>query len=219
VLYVELLKALYGCIKSALLWYKLFTSTLVEMGFELNPYDACVANKMINEKQCTVCWFVNDVKISHEKASVVKKIISTIEKKYGKMVVTYGNKHTYVGMDIDYTGNGEAKIIMNGYIKEALQAFPEDCTKAAKTPGGTHLFEIDENCAKIYEKNRKILHSIVAKLLFVTKRARPDISVPISFLTSRVTKADEDDWKKLKRLLEYLHGTIDMPLTFCPSTI
>jgi hypothetical protein len=57
------------------------------------------------------------------------------------------------------------------------------------------------------------LHSIVAKLLFVGKRARPDTQVPIAFLTSRVTKADEDDWKKLKRMLQYLNSTINMPLT------
>eukprot|EP00980_Cylindrotheca_fusiformis_P003597 scaffold800_cov138-Cylindrotheca_fusiformis.AAC.2 len=55
--------------------------------------------------------------------------------------------------------------------------------------------------------------SITAKLLFVSRRARPDIQVAISFLTSRVTKADRDDWKKLKRVLQYLNWTIDMPLT------
>jgi len=48
VLYSQLLKALYGCVQSALLWYELFTTTLQGFGFELNPYDACVANKMIN---------------------------------------------------------------------------------------------------------------------------------------------------------------------------
>ena len=31
VLYVRLLKALYGCVKSALLWYQLFTGHLKEM--------------------------------------------------------------------------------------------------------------------------------------------------------------------------------------------
>jgi hypothetical protein len=35
----------------------------------------------------------------------------------------------------------------------------------------------------------------------------------MAFLTSRVTKANEDNWKKLKRLLEYLTGTLKMPLT------
>ena len=37
ILYVQLLKALYGCMQSALLWFKLFTSTLKDMGFDINP--------------------------------------------------------------------------------------------------------------------------------------------------------------------------------------
>eukprot|EP00980_Cylindrotheca_fusiformis_P012434 scaffold3050_cov161-Cylindrotheca_fusiformis.AAC.4 len=44
-------------------------------------------------------------------------------------------------------------------------------------------------------------------------RARPDIQVPTSFLTGRVTKDDDDDWKKLKCLLKYLNNTLDLPLT------
>jgi Reverse transcriptase (RNA-dependent DNA polymerase) len=70
-LYVELLKALYGCIKSALLWYRMLAKTLTRLGFKLNPYDPCVANKMINGKQCTICWYVDDLKISHVDPQVV----------------------------------------------------------------------------------------------------------------------------------------------------
>ena len=40
VLYVRLIKAIYGCVKSALLWYKMFHSSLQGMGFVLNPYDS-----------------------------------------------------------------------------------------------------------------------------------------------------------------------------------
>jgi hypothetical protein len=54
VLYLELLKALDGCVQSALLWYELFSGTLKGMGIELNPYDTCVANKMTDGKQCTI---------------------------------------------------------------------------------------------------------------------------------------------------------------------
>jgi hypothetical protein len=50
VLHVCLIKALYGCVKSALLWYKLFTGTLKKIGFVLNPYDLCVANSMIDAR-------------------------------------------------------------------------------------------------------------------------------------------------------------------------
>ena len=39
VLYLQLIKALYGYIKSALLRYQCFTECLSNMGFELNNYD------------------------------------------------------------------------------------------------------------------------------------------------------------------------------------
>ncbi len=57
VLYLRLLKALYGCVRSALLWYELFYGTLKELGFELNPYDPCVANKIVDGHQCTIVWY------------------------------------------------------------------------------------------------------------------------------------------------------------------
>jgi len=69
VLYLWLLKKLYGCVKSALLWYKLFSETLEDMGFVLNPYDACMANKIIDTGQCTIAWHMDDMKISHIEAN------------------------------------------------------------------------------------------------------------------------------------------------------
>ena len=53
VLFLQLKKALYGCVKSALLWYRLFRDTLQGLGFVLNPYDPCVANANIKGSQCT----------------------------------------------------------------------------------------------------------------------------------------------------------------------
>jgi hypothetical protein len=214
ILYVRLLKALYGCIQSAMLWWRLLTGTLEENGFKVNPYDTCVANKIMDDgTQCTVCWYVDDLKISHAKEKVVDDVINMIEDKYGKMTVTRGNKHIYLGMDIEFIGNGEVTILMKDYITEAIDVFPEDCGEACTSPGTTGLFHVDEKAKLLPEPERKLLHSLVAKLLFVSKRGRPDIQVPISFLTSRVTKADTDDWRKLKRVLQYLKGTIDMPLT------
>jgi hypothetical protein len=214
ILYVELIKALYGCIQSAMLWWKLLTSTLEKEGFKVNPYDPCVANKIMPDgTQCTICWYVDDLKISHISKDVVEDMVSKIEERYGKMTVTRGNKHTYIGMDIEFIGNGEVQILMKDYIREAIELFPEDCTGTVATPAANHLFKVNPTGTKLSEPRRELLHSITAKLLFVSKRARPDSQVPIAFLTSRVTKADVDDWGKLWRLLKYLNGTIDLPLT------
>ena len=55
VLYIQLDRALYGYVQSTLLWCELYSNTLQEIGFKLNPYDLCVANAKIKGKQCTIC--------------------------------------------------------------------------------------------------------------------------------------------------------------------
>ncbi len=62
ILYVHLNKALYGLLKSTLLWYKKLRGELEEMGFTINPYDPCVATKEVNGSQMTVTWHVDDRK-------------------------------------------------------------------------------------------------------------------------------------------------------------
>ena len=47
-IYVQVLRALYGMLVAALLWYKKLKSDLEELGYEFNPYDVCVTNKKIN---------------------------------------------------------------------------------------------------------------------------------------------------------------------------
>ena len=66
ILYVKMSKALYGMLKSALWFYKKLKKDLEAYWFLINPYDLCVANSMINGKQMTVTWHVDDLKVSHE---------------------------------------------------------------------------------------------------------------------------------------------------------
>ena len=115
VLYVQLDKALYGCVQSALLWYELYSSTLQDMGFTLNPYDLCVANAEIKNKQCTILWYVDDNKISHMNPKVVDDVIGKIESKFGKMTKTRGDKHDFLGMNIHFK-KGKIKISMKKHI-------------------------------------------------------------------------------------------------------
>ena len=70
------------------------------MGFELNPYDNCVANKMIDGKQCTIIWWVDDNYISHVSDGVLDMVIGKIEERFGKMAVTCGDKHVFLGMQL-----------------------------------------------------------------------------------------------------------------------
>ena len=100
-------KALHGCVQSALLWHKLFSTTLVLLGFELNPYGFCAANADIDGSQCATCWHVEDNKISHADPAVMTKIIEALGLKFGKFSVTRGRKHDFLGTMLTLHENGQ----------------------------------------------------------------------------------------------------------------
>ena len=104
-------------------------------------------------------------------------------------------------------------IDMREYLRDIIDKFPEDCAKSVATPAAVYLFEVNEDEENLDDDKKKIFHTFVAKLLFVSKRGRPDILVAIAFLSTRVTGPDKDDWKKLTRVTKYINGTIEIVLT------
>jgi hypothetical protein len=197
VLYVELKKALYGTMRAALLFWKLLTSKLVAMGFETNPYDWCVANKTINCKQCTILWHVEDLKISHVDPAGVTNIIEQLQIKFGKeapLTVMQGQTHDYLGMTLDYNVSGKVQIKMIDYIENMLAELPTDMDSESVTPSPNHLFEVNSESPEMLNKGQSdMFHHNVAKLLFLCKRAQPDIQTAVAFLCTRVKGPDTDD--------------------------
>ena len=211
-LYVRLKRALYGCIKSALLWWTMLSEFLIADGFVLNPYDSCVANKTLPcGKQLTICWYVDDLKISSVNKDAVMDIIAKLEERFGVMRKSFGKKHTYLGMQVELRDDGSVHFTMPDHIKEAIDAFGEELGRTAPNPASKGIFNVNPDSPKLEESQRKKFHSIVQKLLWISKRARPDIMVPIAFLTKRVDKANKQDWRKLQRVLSCLNEMIDMP--------
>jgi hypothetical protein len=65
ILYVQMLKALYEMLVTSLLYYKKLVKDIKSIGFILNPYDPCMTNQIIEGKQHTLTWHVDDIKSSH----------------------------------------------------------------------------------------------------------------------------------------------------------
>ncbi|KAG7356172.1 enoyl-CoA hydratase [Nitzschia inconspicua] len=218
VIYAELTKALYGTVQAAMLFWKNLTNFLVnELGFMINPYDFCVANKNIDGKQCTIAWHVDDLKISHASSKVVDSIIDSLGDRYGKetpLSVTRGKVHEYLGMTIDFSNTEFVQFYMHDFVNGIIEETPAELLKGIPTtPAANHLFDIDDNAEKLDSQQAITFHHLVAKLLYLCKRARPDLQLAVAFLTTRVQSPDVDDWKKLGRCLTYLRETKDEKLT------
>ena len=65
IMIVQCMNALYGTMVAYILYYKKFVKSLKKNWFSLNPYSPCVRNKRVDGKVLTICFHVDDCKISH----------------------------------------------------------------------------------------------------------------------------------------------------------
>jgi hypothetical protein len=225
-LLVQCLNALYGTMVASLLYYKKFVKSLRSKRFKLNPYDPCVANKQVDGEQLTVCFHVDDCKISHISPKVVSDTIDWLRSEYenvfedgsGLMKVHRGKTHKYLGMSLDFSHVNQCRITMIDYVDEIVAAYDKASSelddgftlvfkkgnRSKSSAAPDDLFVVDEDAEKLSEEGQTAFHHLVAKTLYISKRARPDLSTAIAFLTTRVKAPDIHDWRKLSHMMEYL---------------
>ena len=51
VLYLVVMKAIYGMLEARLHWYRKFCNDLEGIGFIFNAYDPCVTNRIVSKSQ------------------------------------------------------------------------------------------------------------------------------------------------------------------------
>ncbi|KAG7359547.1 reverse transcriptase RNA-dependent DNA polymerase [Nitzschia inconspicua] len=179
------LKALYGCVKSVLLWYNHFASTLMDMGFELNPNNPYVANKMVNGKQYTVAWYVDDNKISHIDPKVVTNVITALEGHIGEMPVTSGCCHKCLDMDITFNSDEIVSILMEDYLRSMIEFLGEPISSSNAT--GKGLLDVNPDSPAVTSKERVDLYgSFVPKGRASAGQKSLHINICHYFITNRV---------------------------------
>ncbi len=214
VLYVKMLRALYGMLISSVLYYNKFRKDIESIGFEVNPYDICVANRTIEGKQHTGTWHVDDLKSSHMDPRVNDKFHIWCEKVYGSkelghVKVVCGNRHDYLAMILDYSVPGAMKLDMIYYILQIIKDFPYNLKSITTNPWTEKLFKVNNESKNLDDERRAVFHTFVMKAMFLCKRARPDINPAIGFLSSRVKVPNEGDWNKLLKTMGFLKGTVN----------
>ena len=82
---------------------------------------------MVNGKQLTVAWHVDDLKVSHAEESALDEFIAMMEKEFGKsapLSVSRGRVQEYLGMTMDFSEKGRVVIKMADYVKTMLNDAP-----------------------------------------------------------------------------------------------
>ena len=94
-------------------------------------------------------------------------------------------------------------------------SLPEDMEGTAVQPTRKYLFKVNEDATKFDDKTADLFHHYTAQLLFIFKRARPDLQTAIAFLCTRIMAWNVNDYKKLASLMKYLQIYPHLPLILC----
>ena len=212
---VRLDKALYGCVEAAKLWYDELCGTLKDIGFTPNPEETCVFNKGVGESQVTIVLHVDDLLVTARDRKQLHHVADKLQAKYKKVQQHSGPIVSYLGLTMDFSAPGEVRITQEGYIDTLLTESRVEGT--AKTPATEDLFVVRDGIELASEEDSKWFHRQTARLLYLSKRTKPEILVATAFLTTRVTKCDQDDLGKLRRLIRYVRSARDRGLCLKPG--
>jgi hypothetical protein len=200
-----------------MLFYRKLLKEIEEHRFMVNPVDPCMVNKEVEEgEKLTIIWHMDDLMVSCKLDFELTKFLCYLAKIYGpKLTMHTGQKHNYLGVDLEFTAEGSLEVSMVKYLGNVIKGFPETITGMATSPTGDRLFDIqDEKDVRPLKEERAVaFHHMMAQLLFMATSSWRDVQTAVAFLTTPVKNPDKDNWGKLKQVLKYLNGTRDMKLT------
>jgi len=130
---------------------------------------------------------------------VIKTVVQRLKEVYGKiapLTISTGKVHEYLGMEIDYSKKSKVTYSQYDYINEILfsESKYKDMQGESPTPASPHLFQNDDEAAVLLpEDQADLFHHYVAQLLFLCKRARPDLPTAVAFLCTRVKAPKKHD--------------------------
>ena len=143
ILYLKLQKSLYGTLWYDLIFYQKIVKDMESQGFDTNPYDPSVVNKMLSGKQMAILQHVDDLNISYIDRKEVTQIIKRIKSVYvDNIQVSQGKKHNYLGIDLDFDVTGNVRVIIVEYLKKAIVDLTYYIIETSPTLAQEHLFEV-----------------------------------------------------------------------------
>ena len=125
---------------------------------------------MVEDKVLTICFHMDECKISHESTPVVDNTISWLkedckvlfEDGLGAMKVRQGKTHDYIGMTLDYSHGREVHNSLVKYTEDVWDTFQEAQvefdngfvevrrrSKSQMTAAPTNLFVVNKECESL----------------------------------------------------------------------
>jgi hypothetical protein len=220
-LYLVLEKSIYGLCEASRMWNENIEKELKTMDFKQHAMEKCVYYGSFEGRSCMLNLHVDDMGVEGDFEDdkffhVLKKKLENVYGE-GEVKLTLGTRQDFLGMIVDKGKPGETKLLQTGFINEVLKkGLTGPVQGHAKYPADSMLFSSDDS--PILEPGRaKLFKSMVMQLNWLASKTRPDLVTAVAAFSTRMTTANEGDWKKVEHTLRYLNATREKGLILRPG--
>lgn len=236
----RLSRSLYGlCQSSGNLFREISRFLIDELGFVANQKDVCSFARVRKGVQTSLVLFIDDILMTSVSESHLNIFIKEFQRRFPKVTVKSGDTLPYLGMLLNFerspkgSGGGKCTVSMPAYCEKIEELWTRVHNNAkfadpnikgnaiisTDIPASPNLFEQDDESPLLQQHQSDDFHSIVATILFMAKRARPELLCATSYLTTKVKAPTVQDWGKLRKLVSFIAGTKEKGLVLQPKGI
>ena len=195
---LRLNKAVYGLRQSPVLWQRLFTTTLLEIGFKPVPHEPCC----LTYDGILIFFYVDDIVLAYRKSQELKAqdLVNQLKRHYN---ISGGEDlQWFLGIQI-HRDRAQKSIWLsqNSYIDKIVKL--ADTNQSDETPmTKTELFPYEHRASRqiVRAYQRKI-----GSLLYAAVTTRIDIAFAVSRLARFLTNPSPEHHAAADRVLHYLY--------------
>lgn len=204
---LKLKKALYGLKQAPRSWYATITGVLERNGFRRSESEYCLYVKSCD---LFLIIYVDDILIAGSSLTLVEEVISLLSSHFSIRIMD--KIENFIGLHLQ-VDREQLKIDQTSYIESCAQRFQVENAKPVKTP-----MEIKLDLSKSNSNKDNLCVLKFPKLLgavnYVMERSRPDVNFPVNALSRHTLSADEEKYRYLVRVLNYLNSTKELSLVY-----
>ena len=223
---LQVMKAMYGLVESAWLWYKELEKHLLSIGYHVSTNDRglfykramkdgkCIALKIASVH---VDDIISAASPNREGSKLEDEFWGSMEAKWPGIKLQRGPQYKHLSWNIEQDPKtGEIRKSQRDYLIEVVNSAGIEGEQ--KLPCRSNLLESNPNSPKLNDTMVNRFRSTLQKVAYA-REGRPDFDFTVCYLQSKQSSPSQQDWSDLIHLLEYIKRFPEKQVVFKPRDL
>jgi len=212
----HLRKSIYGLKQAPRIWYKKLKVELANLGFEPLKADPCMFVAYCSDGIVLLTVYVDDILCATPKGDLASQVLVKSQLGEEFEMRDLGESKHFLGMKL--TRDRKRRYIkaeLTAMTRRLIAEYGMDSANSVNTPADPHVvLRAAADGEELLDVVRYPYAALVGSLLYLSLTTRPDIAHAVGMLTRYTAKPTMAHWVAAKRVLRYLHGTVDLGITY-----